>query len=218
MRVIDECHRAKNLISVGGKPTRTGVAVLELQRRLPLARIVYSSATGVTEPANMAYMVRLHLWGPGSPFPYGFKEFRKAVETGGVGMMELVAMHMKRRGLFLCRSLSYSGCDFHTVICEEEDAATSAPSTMNLLQMYDETTKVWQELLEALTDGIKNRTLQYPTRKRKRVVSRGKARDDDDQDDDEDDDEFLFAEQKAHRPLKLASPGNYSSIFRCVDI
>ncbi len=78
--VFDECHRAKNLCPTGaGKPTKTGQTVLELQQRLPKARIVYASATGASEPKHMAYMVRLGIWGPGSPFK-NFEEFLKAVE------------------------------------------------------------------------------------------------------------------------------------------
>ena len=41
-------------------------------------------------------MLRLGLWGPGSPFPGGFREFKLAVDKGGIGMMELTAMHLKR--------------------------------------------------------------------------------------------------------------------------
>ena len=67
--VFDECHRAKNLVPSGStKPTKTGLTVLELQNKLPKARIVYASATGASEPKNMAYMVRLGLWGLGTPF------------------------------------------------------------------------------------------------------------------------------------------------------
>lgn len=58
--VFDECHRAKNLCPVGSsKPTKTGLTVLELQNKLPKARVVYASATGASEPKNMAYMTRL---------------------------------------------------------------------------------------------------------------------------------------------------------------
>ena len=82
--VFDECHRAKNLFpgsggGAGGKPTKTGQTVLELQNLLPKARIVYASATGASEPKHMAYMVRLGIWGPGSPFKT-FQEFLSAVE------------------------------------------------------------------------------------------------------------------------------------------
>ena len=45
----------------------------------------------------MAYMVRLGLWGQGTQFQT-FQEFNRAVEKGGVGAMELVAMDMKLRG------------------------------------------------------------------------------------------------------------------------
>ena len=45
--VFDECHKAKNLVPTGSsKPTKTGITVLELQKQLPKARVVYCSATG----------------------------------------------------------------------------------------------------------------------------------------------------------------------------
>ena len=87
MHDIDECHRAKNLFSKNGKPTKTGENVFLLQEKLPKARVVYCSATGITEPANMAYMTRLGLWGPRSPFPDGFTQFHNAVTIAGIGMM-----------------------------------------------------------------------------------------------------------------------------------
>lgn len=52
---------------------------LEILFRLPKARVVYASATGASEPRNMAYMVRLGLWGQGTPFNT-FNEFITAVE------------------------------------------------------------------------------------------------------------------------------------------
>ena len=78
--VFDECHRAKNLCpAVGTKPTKTGLAVLDIQKLLPNARIVYASATGASEPRNMAYMSRLGLWGPGTPFA-DFYQFTTSIE------------------------------------------------------------------------------------------------------------------------------------------
>jgi hypothetical protein len=69
--VFDECHKAKNLVPEGGgQSTRTGEAVLELQNKLPDARVVYCSATGASEPRNMGYMTRLGLWGAGTDFPH----------------------------------------------------------------------------------------------------------------------------------------------------
>jgi hypothetical protein len=40
----------------------TGQAVVRLQALLPRARVVYASATGVTDISNMAYFSRLGLW------------------------------------------------------------------------------------------------------------------------------------------------------------
>lgn len=42
-----------------GKPTQTGKAILKLQLNLPKAKVLYSSATGASEPNNLAYMARL---------------------------------------------------------------------------------------------------------------------------------------------------------------
>ena len=68
--MFDECHRAKNLCPTGSsKPTKTGICVNELQKKVPKARIIYASATGASEPRNMAYMTRLGLWGKGTTFP-----------------------------------------------------------------------------------------------------------------------------------------------------
>ena len=46
--VFDECHKAKNF-SLEGGGTKVAAAVIELQRLLPMARVLYCSATGVSE-------------------------------------------------------------------------------------------------------------------------------------------------------------------------
>lgn len=61
------------------KPTKTGLTVLEIQNLLPKSRVVYASATGASEPRNMAYMIRLGIWGPGTAFK-DFTEYIGAVE------------------------------------------------------------------------------------------------------------------------------------------
>lgn len=110
--IFDECHKAKNLSPVGSsKPTKTGLTALEIQNLMPKARVVYASATGASEPRNMAYMVRLGMWGTGTPFPT-FNDFIMAVEKRGVGAMEIVAMDMKLRGMYIARQLSFHGVTF----------------------------------------------------------------------------------------------------------
>eukprot|EP00069_Balaena_mysticetus_P010514 bmy_06660T0 len=88
-----------------------GKAVLDLQNKLPLARVVYASATGASEPRNMIYMSRLGIWGEGTPFRT-FEEFLHAIEKRGVGAMEIVAMDMKVSGMYIARQLSFSGVTF----------------------------------------------------------------------------------------------------------
>ncbi|KAJ0098751.1 hypothetical protein Patl1_19774 [Pistacia atlantica] len=113
--IFDECHKAKNLVpEAGSQPTRTGEAVLDIQARLPEARVVYCSATGASEPRNMGYMVRLGLWGAGTCFD-DFQKFLGALDKGGVGALELVAMDMKARGMYVCRTLSYKGAEFEVI-------------------------------------------------------------------------------------------------------
>ncbi|XP_065082597.1 protein strawberry notch isoform X2 [Ochlerotatus camptorhynchus] len=142
--VFDECHKAKNLCPVGSsKPTKTGLTALDLQNKLPKARVVYASATGASEPRNMAYMVRLGIWGQGTPFP-SFMDFIAAVEKRGVGAMEIVAMDMKLRGMYIARQLSFHGVTFKI----EE-----VPLTRDFRQVYDESVELWVEAMQKFTEA-----------------------------------------------------------------
>ncbi|XP_028799657.1 protein FORGETTER 1 isoform X2 [Neltuma alba] len=135
--IFDECHKAKNLVpESGSQPTRTGEAVVDIQDRLPDARVVYCSATGASEPRNMGYMVRLGLWGPGTSF-IDFRDFLGALDRGGVGALELVAMDMKARGMYLCRTLSYRGVEFEVI---------EAPLEDEMMDMYKKAAEFWAEL------------------------------------------------------------------------
>ncbi|XP_070619296.1 protein strawberry notch homolog 1 isoform X1 [Erythrolamprus reginae] len=132
--VFDECHKAKNLCPVGSsKPTKTGLAVLELQNKLPKARVIYASATGASEPRNMAYMNRLGIWGEGTPFRE-FSDFIQAVERRGVGAMEIVAMDMKLRGMYIARQLSFSGVTFKI---------DEVHLSQHYVKMYNKSVKMW---------------------------------------------------------------------------
>lgn len=106
--------------------------MLELQNQLPKARVVYASATGASEPKNMAYMVRLGMWGEGTPFPE-FTDFINAVEKRGVGAMEIVAMDMKLRGMYIARQLSFHGVAFKI----EE-----VPLSKEFTKIYDHSVKL----------------------------------------------------------------------------
>lgn len=66
--LLDECHKAKNFNAGNDTGSKVAGCVIELQRRCPDARVVYCSATGISEINNMAYMQRLGFWGSGTPF------------------------------------------------------------------------------------------------------------------------------------------------------
>lgn len=58
---LDECHKCKSIqLNADGNPkkgsSQTAIKVVELQRLLPRARVVYCSATSVSEPTNLAFM------------------------------------------------------------------------------------------------------------------------------------------------------------------
>ncbi|CAI5493836.1 unnamed protein product [Closterium sp. Naga37s-1] len=132
-----ECHKAKNLVpESGGNATRTGEAVMELQAKLPNARVVYCSATGTSEPRHVGYMTRLGLWGDGTPF-LNFQHFLGTIDKRGVGALELMAMDMKARGMYVCRTLSFDGAEFEVV---------HVPLEPSMQEMYSKAAQLWAEL------------------------------------------------------------------------
>ena len=66
-----------------------------------MRRVMYVSATAASEVKDLAYMVRLGMWGRGTPFK-DFGAFEGEIEKAGTGAMELLAMDMKR-----CDSLTW---------------------------------------------------------------------------------------------------------------
>ena len=74
--------------------TKVSRAVRALQDKLPLSRVIYASATGVSEIKNMAYAERLGLWGAGTSFA-DFKTFADTLEKRGVGALELLALELQ---------------------------------------------------------------------------------------------------------------------------
>ncbi|KAG2500714.1 hypothetical protein HYH03_001479 [Edaphochlamys debaryana] len=135
--VLDECHKAKNFVP--GKEsasTKVASAVISLQERLPQARVLYASATGVSEVGNMAYMSRMGLWGPGTAFD-SFQAFLESMKRRGVSFMEMLAMEMKAEGKYVARGLSFREAEFSEV---------EAPLNPDQIRMYDNAVQLWQRL------------------------------------------------------------------------
>ena len=148
--IFDEAHKAKNLSM--DPPTATGKLVLELQQRLPNGRVMYCSATGVSDLKQMAYATRLGLWGPGTNFN-NFTSFRQALEKRGVGAMELLALEMKQAGCFVARTLSWDGAEFNTL------KASLSPSQV---QVYDESMQWWSLVKEEMHIALARPDMNSP--------------------------------------------------------
>lgn len=102
---FDECHKARGSHVNPEQSSKASQAALELQRRLPLARIVYASATGVDSLEQMGFAERLLLWGGGSPSFKNFEAFTaKFLKKGGnLGLLELLAIELKQSGCYVAR-------------------------------------------------------------------------------------------------------------------
>ena len=177
--IFDEGHKSKNLVFKDSKlssavelaGTKCGQAVYRLQDQIPKARCLYCSATGVTTIENFGYMTRLALWADDSKFANGFLQFKEKVESGGIGMHEILSSYMKQKGLYNARSLSFSGCEFFTVV-------DSVPAF--LLNKYDACCSIFTTILKSIKDGIRNGTIVYPRKTANRHASESVNFEDDD--------------------------------------
>lgn len=113
---FDEAHAMAN--AAGGEGSRgkvkgseQGIAGVRLQNLLPRARVLYASATGASDVNNLAYAMRLGLWGPATAFA-DRTAFVAAIRDGGIAAMELVARDLKALGLYTARALSFAGVEY----------------------------------------------------------------------------------------------------------
>ncbi|MGZ8317515.1 MAG: PLxRFG domain-containing protein [Telluria sp.] len=146
---FDEAHNMGNVFPKKGKrgtskPAAKALAGVELQRRLPNARIVYVSATGATEVSNLGYATRLGLWGEGTAFAQP-SNFIGAIEGGGVAAMELVSRDMKAAGAYLARSLSFDGVTYDRL----EHQLTELQ-----VDIYNELARAWQMVLANINAAL----------------------------------------------------------------
>lgn len=146
---FDEAHNMGNAVAMKGKrgmtePSAQALAGVELQRRLPKARVVYVSATGATEVSNLSYAVRLGLWGPGTAFP-SVQHFINEIAKGGLAAMELVSRDMKQLGLYTARSLSFDGVTYDRIQHDLTDFQTA---------QYNRLAEAWQVVLRNVHEAL----------------------------------------------------------------
>ena len=113
---FDEAHEMGGVAGGEGalgakKGSQQGICGVLLQNNLPGARILYASATGASDINNLAYAVRLGLWGPETAFP-DREQFISGIRKGGIAAMELVARDLKATGLYTARALSFAGVEY----------------------------------------------------------------------------------------------------------
>lgn len=114
--LFDEAHAMGGVAGGEGrfgaaKGSQQGIVGVELQNRLPRARVIYASATGASDVNNLAYATRLGLWGKGTAFP-DRTSFIARIREGGIAAMELVARELKAMGVYTARALSYAGVEY----------------------------------------------------------------------------------------------------------
>ena len=135
---FDEAHAMANALGSSSdrgkvKGSEQGMAGLRLQNHLPRARVLYASATGASDIANLGYTSRLGLWGPETAFPT-HEAFMTEIRAGGVAAMELVARDLKAQGLYLARALSFAGVEYEIL----EHSLTDAQ-----IKIYDAYADAW---------------------------------------------------------------------------
>jgi hypothetical protein len=139
--VFDEAHKAKNFKTDNEEAsTKVSQCVIAIQEAMPLARVVYASATGVTDVSNLAYCDRLGLWGVGTPFGT-FTAFKDSMDKRGIGALEMLAMELKSSGVYVSRGLSWKGAEFDTSIC---------PLPAGAVKQYDAACAFWLDLRREL--------------------------------------------------------------------
>lgn len=146
---FDEAHNMGNALAVKGKrgvskPSEMAKAGVELQRLLPRAKVLYVSATGATEVANLSYATRLGLWGEKTAFPTP-AAFVDEISKGGLAAMELVSRDLKQMGAYTARSLSYDGVTYGRL----EHALTPMQT-----DIYNELARAWQGVLQNVNAAL----------------------------------------------------------------
>lgn len=154
--VFDEAHQMRSAVDTGKgldkkQASKQALAGVDLQARLPNARVVYLSATSATEVANLAYAQRLGLWGEGTPFAT-VHDFINAISAGGVAAMEKVAGDMKSLGMYLARNLSFND---GTPTGRVEYDRIEHQLTDDQLRTYDKAAEAWSIVLGNMNEALK---------------------------------------------------------------
>ncbi|WP_242121366.1 strawberry notch family protein [Sphingomonas lacusdianchii] len=160
---FDEAHEMGGVAggegAMGAKEgSQQGICGVLLQNNLPGARVLYASATGASDVNNLAYAVRLGLWGPETAFA-GREAFISEIRKGGIAAMELVARDLKALGLYTSRALSFAGVEYEIL------RHGLTPVQIEIYDTYADAWAVIHQNMEAaleltgVVDALENTTL-----------------------------------------------------------
>ena len=146
---FDESHEMGGV--AGGEGARgakagslQGIAGVLLQNHLPDARVLYASATGASDVNNLAYAVRLGLWGPGTAFS-SREDFISQIRSGGIAAMELVSRDLKALGLYQARALSFAGVEYEVLKHDLTD---------DQIRIYDTYADAWAIIHQNMEEAL----------------------------------------------------------------
>ena len=147
---FDEAHEMGGVAggegALGKKDgSQQGICGVLLQNHLPDARVLYASATGASDVNNLAYAVRLGLWGPETAFA-DREAFIAEIRKGGIAAMELVARDLKALGLYTARALSFAGVEYDVLKHE---------LTLQQIEIYDTYANAWSVILRNMEEALK---------------------------------------------------------------
>lgn len=138
---FDESQNMRNGLGSRGERGLTAASLqaragILLQNELPEARVCYVSATGSTLLENLAYMTRLGLWGPATPYAT-VEDFMDEFESAGLSGMEAITAHIKAAGLMVCRQLSLAEVTYDelTHVMSAKDEALFDAYTRTLMDI-----------------------------------------------------------------------------------
>jgi len=146
--VFDEAHLARTTNSA------TQRAVVQLQHQASQSAVLYLTATAASDVNNLAYMQRLGLYGQvDSPFS-SFQRCREALKHADIGALELVAMHLKSKGLYISRTFSSTEAMFgNKVVCMQH-----APIQLNITaeqqRLYDACCRKWWDIQKPHQESV----------------------------------------------------------------
>ncbi|MCK9479845.1 MAG: strawberry notch family protein, partial [Firmicutes bacterium] len=149
--VFDESH---NISNVGGedsgrgrsKASKSAESAQELLARLPNAKALYVSATGIPKAERLPYLSRLGLWGDGTDFATSGELIAAITQNpdAELALMETLSQMLKRKGLYVSRNLSYSGVEYNQL---------KLPLSDTQKYEYDKFSGIWRKVFKEIFDS-----------------------------------------------------------------